>query len=117
MFDVDMYCTEGSNVPLKKYLKDVARKYGERDLILIKTYISLLEDHGMRINEYRPQAIKQIEGDLYELRPGNNRVFFFYYKDKRFVLLHGFRKKGRKTPLHEIETARKRMEDFIRRYS
>jgi phage-related protein len=54
---------------------------------------------------------------LYELRPGNNRVFFFYYKDKRFVLLHGFRKKGRKTPLHEIETARKRMEDFIRRYS
>lgn len=117
MYDIEFYHTGDSNAPLKKYLRDISKTYGDRDLALIKTYIDLLRLHGMKINDFKPKAIKQIEGDLYELRPGNNRVFFFYFKDNRFVLLHAFRKKQRKTPRHEIETAKERMKDYKRRFS
>jgi len=37
-------------------------------------------------------------------------------KDDKFVLLHHFVKKTRKTPLREIETARAKLKDFIERY-
>ncbi|MEK7517081.1 MAG: type II toxin-antitoxin system RelE/ParE family toxin [Patescibacteria group bacterium] len=38
-------------------------------------------------------------------------------KEITFVLLHGFIKKGDKTPKNEIETAEKRLKDYIARYS
>lgn len=117
MYDIEFYHTSGSNVPLKKFLRDISKSYGERDLAIIKSYIDLLGQYGMRINDYKPRSMKPIEGDLYELRPGNNRIFFFYFKENRIVLLHGFRKKQRKTPRHEIETAKERMEDYKRRFS
>ena len=52
---------------------------------------------------------------MYELRPGSNRILFFFYDGERFVLLHGFRKKTQKTPRHEIDTARAQMDEYIRR--
>ena len=33
---------------------------------------------------------------IWELRPGNNRVFYFCWRGDRFVLLHQFRKKSQK---------------------
>lgn len=117
MYDIEFYRTSGSNVPLEKYLRDLSKTYGEKGLALVNVYIDLLRKHGLKINDYKPLAMKKIDGDLYELRPGRNRVFFFYFKENRFVLLHGFRKKQKKTPLHEIETAKERMEDYRRRFS
>lgn len=117
MYDILTYRTEKGNAPLEKYLRDVRKAYGESELAKIKAYIELLEKHGMRINDYRPKAIKQIDGDLWELRPDRNRVFFFYHNEDTFVLLHGFRKKQQQTPKHEIETAKERMKDYKRRYS
>ncbi|MGN0948008.1 MAG: type II toxin-antitoxin system RelE/ParE family toxin [Megasphaera sp.] len=38
------------------------------------------------------------EEDIWELRPGNNRVFYFYYDESQYVLLHHFRKKSQETP-------------------
>jgi len=51
----------------------------------------MLEEHGLQINKYRANAIKKVdrENDIWELRPGDSRVFFFYFVDKKFVLLHG----------------------------
>ncbi|HCU25070.1 MAG TPA: hypothetical protein DF383_08635, partial [Deltaproteobacteria bacterium] len=45
---------------------------------------------------------------LYELRPGNHRIFYCYHKGA-IVLLHAFRKKSKQTPQKEIETAYGRM--------
>lgn len=117
MYDVELYQTVNGNVPLRKYFDGVAKKYGVTELSKIKVFIDLLSAHGMAINNYRAHAIRQIDGSLYELRPGDNRIFFFYFQDSTFVLLHGFRKKQQQTPQHEIETARNRMEDYIRRHS
>ena len=54
------------------------------------------------------------EEDIWELRPGNNRVFYFYYDESQYVLLHHFRKKSQKTPKREITRAKAERDDYIR---
>ena len=58
------------------------------------------------------KLLKMIFGNL---RPLNNRIFFFYFKDNKFILLHYFIKKTNKTPKKEIKKAKNRMNDFIAR--
>lgn len=54
-----------------------------------------------------------IEDDIWELRPGDNRVFYFFYdKEGKFVLLHHFKKKTQKTPKREIERAKAKRDDY-----
>ena len=64
---------------------------------------------------------KHLEEDIWELRPGNNRVFYFFVQreadDKKdtYVLLHQFRKKSQKTPRREIEQAKRERDDYLSR--
>ena len=58
---------------------------------------------------------KHLDEDIWELRPGNNRILFFYYKNGIFILLHQFRKKTQKTPRREIERAKSERDDYISR--
>lgn len=50
---------------------------------------------------------------LFELRPrgpeGMGRVLYCYASGRRIVMLHAFVKKTRATPVHGLETARRRM--------
>lgn len=75
-------------------------------------YIDLLSKNGTRMPE---KITKNIDEDIWELRPGNNRVFYFYHRDNTFVLLHHFRKKSMKTPPREIERAKRERDDYIKR--
>lgn len=78
----------------------------------ISLYIQLLEENGTRL----PKKItKRIDDDIWELRPGDNRVFYFYHKDDTFVLLHQFRKKTQKTPSREIARAKAERDDYLAR--
>lgn len=56
-----------------------------------------------------------LEDGIWELRPGNNRVFYFFYENNTFVLLHQFRKKSQKTPKREIEKAKAERADYLAR--
>ena len=58
---------------------------------------------------------KHIDEDIWELRPGNNRIFYFFCEDNNFVLLHSFRKKSQKTPHREIEKAKTERNDYLTR--
>ena len=78
----------------------------------ILTYISALAAYGTRVGQ---PTVKHMEGSIWELRPLCNRIFFFYWKDNTFVLLHHFVKKSRKTPEKELERARTKLKDFIER--
>lgn len=77
----------------------------------------MLEEHGLQINKYRANAIKKVdrENDIWELRPGDSRVFFFYFVDNKFVLLHGYKKKSQKMPQKQIDQAIREMKDYRRR--
>lgn len=74
--------------------------------------IQLLEESGTRIGD---NITKHIEDDIWELRPGNNRILYFYFKDDTFILLHHFHKKTQKTPRREIEKAKSERDDWINR--
>ena len=57
--------------------------------------------------------MRHLVENIYELRPGNNRILFFYFTESTYVLLHYFRKKTQKTPLREIEKAKKERNNYI----
>ena len=75
-------------------------------------YIQLLQDNGTRLPE---NVTKHLEDGKWELRPGNNRVLYFFFENDTFILLHHFRKKTQKTPRKEIEKAKSEREDHITR--
>lgn len=74
--------------------------------------IQLLQEYGTMLPE---NIAKHMEDDIWELRPGNNRVFYFYHTNDTFVLLHHFRKKSQKTPRREIERAKAERDDYLSR--
>ena len=53
----------------------------------ISFYIQLLQDNWTRLPD---NITKHIDDGIWELRPGNNRVLYFFFKNNTFVLLHHF---------------------------
>ena len=102
---------------LWNFLDDLLqRSTGSKDARIqhkqIVYYIELLQENGTRL----PETItKNIVEDIWELRPGDNRVFYFFFRDNTFVLLHHFRKKSQKTPQREIDRAIAERDDFLSR--
>ncbi|WP_342979872.1 MULTISPECIES: type II toxin-antitoxin system RelE/ParE family toxin [unclassified Ruminococcus] len=56
-------------------------------------YIELLKKNGTFLPE---NITKHIEENIWELRPGNNRIFYFFHEQETFILLHTFMKKATK---------------------
>ncbi|MBN2548459.1 MAG: type II toxin-antitoxin system RelE/ParE family toxin [Anaerolineales bacterium] len=81
-----------------------------RDRAKVFNTLCLLQEFGLDLG--MPHA-RRIEGRLWELRPGNNRLFYFLYVNETFVILHGFRKQSMKTPEREVETALRRMQEIL----
>jgi phage-related protein len=118
MYEVEFYRDGNGKSEIVEFL-DKLKEKGEtsksarinRNKIL--AYMVALQKYGTRIGK---PVVKHIDGSLWELRPLANRIFFFYWKDNKFVLLHHFIKKTQKTPPREIEQARAKMKDFIERH-
>ena len=72
--------------------------------------LRLLREFGLALG--MPHT-RRIEGDLWELRPGGNRLLYFVYKDHQFIILHGFRKTTQETPEKHKRIARKRMNTLL----
>ena len=79
-----------------KTSKDARIQYNQ-----ISLYVQLLQDNGTRLPK---EVTKHIEDGVWELRPGNNRIFYFFFENDTFVLLHQFRKKTQK---HRAEKLKK----------
>lgn len=100
MYTIEFYENADGISELWDFLEDLRIKASKnKDARIqyrqISLYIQLLQDNGTRLND---QITKYIEDGIWELRPGNNRIFYFFYEDSTFVLLHQFRKKTQKTP-------------------
>lgn len=117
MYEIEFYETRDGVSEVWEFLEDLKqRAEHNKDARIqhkqVAFYIQLLMDHGTRLGE---NITKNLDEDIWELRPGNNRVLFFYFKDNKFVLLHHFRKKTQKTPRREIEKAKTERDDWISR--
>ncbi len=95
-------------------MQKLAKGSKEKELAQIILYKNRLAEYGMAVNSTYPETIRKLRDDVYELRPGPNRVFFFYHTGSKLVLLHAYRKHGQKTPPSEIDKAVKEMKDHKR---
>lgn len=117
MYEVEFYEDQNGVSELWDFLDDLQMKAKtNRDARIqhkqIALYIQLLEEQGTRLGE---RYTKHLDEDIWELRPGNNRVLYFYHRNNTFVLLHQFRKKTQKTPPREITKAKAERDDWISR--
>jgi phage-related protein len=68
----------------------------------VRNMLRLLREFGIALG--MPHA-RHIEGKLWELRSGAIRLFYFVFADRRFAILHGYRKRSAKAPKKEIAIA------------
>lgn len=104
MFEIIFFATDSGNQPVKEFLDELDVKIRNKILDNIKH----LQNHGIFLRE--PYS-KPLGDGISELRTrwGKDitRVLYFFFAGKRIVLTHGFIKKTQKTPVREIERAKK----------
>ncbi len=117
MYEIVFYHSRNGESEIEDYLDELGKKAetskeARINRTKILSYLTALSQYGTRIGQ---PVVKHIDGSIWELRPLSNRIFFFYWQDNKFVLLHHFIKKSQKTPLREIEQARLKLKDFLER--
>lgn len=114
MYSVYFYVDRRGSAVVKDFIKELNKKSRAK----IGRYIELLEQHGPDL--VRPYA-DHVRDKIRELRihvaDGNVRIFYFFFVDKKIVLLYAFKKKTQDLPEREIEQAERNMEDFLARYN
>ncbi len=115
MHTILFYKDSQGNEPVKTYicqLKEHNTKDSRIKLNKISDYLTLLSRNGTSIGQ---PYVKHLQGELWELRPLRDRIFFVAWIDGSYVLLHHFVKKTQKTPAREIKQALKEIEELKKR--
>lgn len=114
-YNVHFYRNEQGEEPVRDYLNELVNKKDKDSRIKlnkIRDYVKILRIYGTRAGE---PYVKHIDGDIWELRPLRDRIFFVAWVNDSFVLLHQFMKKTQKTPKREIKQAQKEYADLQKR--
>lgn len=115
MHEIYFYKDIKGNESVLEYIKELS---GKRDkdsrikLNKINDYIQMLREYGTQAGE---PFTKHLEGDIWELRPLRDRILFVGWVNGSYVLLHHFMKKTQKTPIREIEQAKRELADLKER--
>ena len=102
-----IYHDKNGYKPVNAYIDELSAKKDKDSKIKynkILEYIRILKEYGNTIGE---PYMKHLDGDIWELRPLRDRIFFAAWIDDAFILLHHFMKKTQKTPKAEIEKAKR----------
>ena len=100
-WQIEFYREADGTELVKEFLKDPSLKPGE--VQQFQTRLSVLVEKGLVLMIQRSDILDKIETEenLYELRlpntQNNPRFLLCALKGKRIILLHAFKKKGRKT--------------------
>ncbi len=117
MFNLDFYETSAGHCDVFEFLEKLrinshSSKNARIQYKQVARYIQLLADNGTNLPT---DIVKYLGDDIWELRPGVNRVLFFYFDNGTYILLHHFRKQTQKTPRREIDKAISEMNEYISR--
>ncbi|MFH1362584.1 MAG: type II toxin-antitoxin system RelE/ParE family toxin [Candidatus Omnitrophota bacterium] len=95
------YVDDRGDNPVKEFIESLS--LAERAKVL--AYINELKKQGNNLR--RPMA-DYLEDGIYELRPKNNRIFYFFYLRDNAVILHAIKKKTREIPGKDLNLCLKR---------
>ena len=115
-YEVELYEKLDGECPVLDFIRSLSPKQQAK----VYREIDLLQEFG---SDLHLPHVRKMEGnankDLWELRiklaSDDFRIVYFVFCKKECVLLNGFRKKSTRTPVNELEVARNRMNDYIRR--
>ena len=118
MYKIDFYKDSNGESEVKNFFDSLWKAYPKsKDArIQYEQYFSQLHLLQIKGTNLPANITKHIEEDIWELRPGHNRVLYFCWLGDTFVMLHHFRKTTQKTPRREIEKAKRERDDYIRRH-
>ena len=114
-YKIIFYKDRKGNEPVAEYIRKLKatsekNKDARINLEKIIEYMNVLKRKGF---EAGYPYIKHIKGDIWELRPLRNRIFFFCWSGEAFVMLSHFMKKTQETPKSEKDKAEKIMKRFL----
>ncbi len=115
MHKIIFYADRKGKSPLMAYINELGAsksKDSRIKLTKIREYVKALAVNGTYLSD---KYAKHLDGEIWELRPINDRILFAGWVDGAFVLLHSFVKKTQKTPKREIEQAKRELADFKER--
>lgn len=105
---IEYYTDTHNRAPALEFIDGLPKS--EQAIVL--RYVDLLAEFGISLG--MPHA-RHIDGRIWELRPSAERIFYAAISGRRFIILHGYRKKSNKTPPAEIQIAKARWDDFLER--
>lgn len=115
MYNIEFYEDKNGKSEVYEYIQNLKKnscKENKQKLKKIDMYLDLLSKYGLSLAE---PYIKKLDTDIWELRPLRDRILFVSWRDNKFVLLSVFMKKTQKTPLTEIEKAKRLLDDYKKR--
>ncbi len=105
---IEFYATRRGKSPVAEFLDGLPAPERAK----ARNVLRLLKEFGVLLGLPHSRPISG-HAKLRELRGGDVRLFYFVHTGRRFIVLHGFRKKSQKTPSAEIATAERRMKEFL----
>lgn len=111
-FEIIVYSKKDGTQPVYDFIRSLEVKMRAK----VFREIELLKRNG---NELREPHTKFLEDGIFELRikQGSDisRVLYFFLIGRKIVLTNGFFKQSQKTPVKELELAKKYRKDYLNR--
>ncbi len=106
MKSIYFFVDEKGNSPVREFIE----KLPDKEQAKIAAYVSELKIQGHNLR--RPLADYLGDG-IYELRPKDNRVFYFFFLKDNVVLVHAIRKKTNKVPKEDLALCLRRKAEVV----
>ena len=96
MFQICYFVEQRGRIPAAEFIDSLT----EKEQAKVFGYLHELKKKGFRMR--RPMAEYLREG-IYELRPKDNRIFYFFFLDNNIVVLHGIKKNTKRVPDRDLK--------------
>jgi phage-related protein len=103
--NVYYFVDENDCVPVREFINSLT----EKEQAKVYAYINELKKQGNNLR--RPMA-GYLKKGIYELRPKDNRVFYFFYLGNNVVLIHAIKKNTKKIPEKDLKLCTKRKHEI-----
>ena len=113
-YRIEFYETEDGKKPIEEFLDSLEAKTAAKTVALME----VLEEYGPKL---RMPYSKHLDDGIFELRCqiGGNavRTLYFFFVGKKIIVTNAFFKKTKKTPVKELQLAKRRRIDWENRHN
>ena len=114
MYVVEPYIRPNGSCPFEEYIQGLLRNGDKTGAVKVQAAADWLGNLGLQDMMRLRKA--EVMNDVSQLRPVPHRIFFFWDGSARkYILLHGFRKKSNQTPRRELRHAENLRDEYFRR--